>query len=64
LDRAATKKATIAAKKVLKNTKLSRIVIFKVRSTFLGSLGSYKHVIVENLDIKAAKGVLTTKLRR
>jgi hypothetical protein len=64
LDRVAARKAATAAKKVARRVKPSRIIIFKVGSTFLGSLGSHEVVITENLGMEALRVVPTTKSGR
>jgi len=64
LDRAVARKAAIATKKAAKNAKPSRIVIFKVGSTFLGSLGSHEVVVVESLETEGVGGVSPTKSGR
>jgi hypothetical protein len=49
---AATKKATTISKKALKSYKNSRVIILKVRSTFLGSLGLEDKVEVKEVKDK------------
>jgi hypothetical protein len=47
---ATTKKAEKASKKALKSSQSSRIIILKVGSTFLGSLGTEDEVEVEEVE--------------
>ena len=55
-DAIAAKKAATAATKATKSSKRSQIVILKVESTFLGSLGSEDQVDVE--EVKSNRGVV------
>ena len=58
----AAKKAVTIATKAAKSAKTTRVVILKVRSTFLGSLGSEDHVDVE--EVKSNRGVVPIATRR
>jgi hypothetical protein len=56
------KKAVTTATKAPKSAKITQVVILKVRSTFLASLGSEDHVDVE--EVKSDRGVVSTATRR
>jgi hypothetical protein len=56
LDRAITRKEAIIAKKAIKTAKPSYIIILKLKSSLLASLGSYEQVVVENQGTEAMRG--------
>jgi chemotaxis protein histidine kinase CheA len=58
----AAKKAAATAEKAPKSAKTTRVVILKVRSTFLASLGSEDHVDVE--EVESDGGVVPIATRR